>query len=147
MDMLIVIILPYDYCRSCYWSSLELCRQNDLRTLAFPCISTGAYHYPSVEAADVAIATVRAWLLGDPMNLESIDRIVFVTRRLCDEECYATLMLTYLPLVWYIQLLDIIHWHTNLIFTSNILFITHNCTQHTSWFWQQSFFYCANHCW
>ena len=100
MNMLIVvIILPCDYCRSCYWLSLELCRQNDLRTLAFPCISTGAYHYPSVEAADVAIATVRAWLLSNPMNLESVDRVVFVTRRLCDEECYATLMLTYFPLV------------------------------------------------
>ena len=96
--------LDYDFFvhlkyRSCYWSSLELCRQNDLRTVAFPCISTGAYHYPSVEAADVAIATVRAWLLSDPGNMESIDRIVFVTRRLCDEECYAILMLAYFPLV------------------------------------------------
>ena len=64
--------------------------------MAFPCISTGAYRYPSVEAADVAIATVREWLLVDN-NAECVDRIVFVTRKLCDEESYALLMLTYFP--------------------------------------------------
>ena len=66
--------------------------------MAFPCISTGAYRYPTVEAADIAIATVREWLL-EGQNAESIDRIVFVTRRLCDEEAYAILMLTYFPLI------------------------------------------------
>lgn len=77
---------------------MELCRQNNLRTVAFPCISTGAYRYPSVEAADVALATVREWLLNDK-NSDTVDRIVFVTRRLCDEEVYALLMLTYFPLI------------------------------------------------
>jgi O-acetyl-ADP-ribose deacetylase (regulator of RNase III) len=43
----------------CYWNSLELARQNGLASIAFPCISTGAYGYPSVEASRVAVAAVR----------------------------------------------------------------------------------------
>ena len=135
-------IIIFDY-RSCYWSSLELCRQNDLQTLAFPCISTGLYQYPTIEAADVAIATVREWLLSDPTNLESVDRIVFVTKRLCDEECYASLLLTYFPLVWTPTSSDN-NTNSFLYNTLNILFlIIHNITW---WFWQQLLSYSANHC-
>ena len=65
--------------------------------MAFSCISTGAYHYPSVEAADVALATTRQWLLTGS-NADHVDRIVFVTRRARDEEAYGFLMLAYFPL-------------------------------------------------
>ena len=81
--------------RSCYESTLALCLKHGLRTVAFSCISTGAYHYPSVEAADIALGTTRAWLLT---NHDTVDRIVFVTRRPRDEEAYGFLMLTYFPL-------------------------------------------------
>lgn len=47
---------------SCYSSSLELARRHDLRTVAFPCISTGAYGYPHEEACDIAVCTVADWL-------------------------------------------------------------------------------------
>ena len=43
---------------SCYRRSLELARVHELRTIAFPGISTGIYGYPQREAADVAIATI-----------------------------------------------------------------------------------------
>jgi len=43
----------------CYANSIAVARQNDLRSLAFPCISTGVYGYPQQEAAEVAVATVR----------------------------------------------------------------------------------------
>ena len=69
-----------------------------MRTVAFPCISTGAYGYPSVEAADIALSTVRRWLLTDS-HWQSVDRVVFVTRRPKDEEAYGTLMLALFPQV------------------------------------------------
>lgn len=43
---------------ACYRRSLEIAEATALKTLAFPCISTGIYGYPADEAADVAIATV-----------------------------------------------------------------------------------------
>uniref|UniRef100_W5LZJ9 Mono-ADP ribosylhydrolase 1 n=1 Tax=Lepisosteus oculatus TaxID=7918 RepID=W5LZJ9_LEPOC len=48
--------------RNCYWSCLETARAQQLRTVAFPCISTGVYGYPPSEAADVALRTVREYL-------------------------------------------------------------------------------------
>ena len=46
--------------RRCYWNSLDLAREHRFRSVAFPCISTGAYGYPSEEAARVAVAAVRS---------------------------------------------------------------------------------------
>lgn len=43
----------------CYRNSLELAAERQVRTIAFPSISTGAYGYPKVEAAHIAIAVMR----------------------------------------------------------------------------------------
>ncbi len=51
-----------DQLASCYRRSLEIAAANKLETIAFPGISTGVYGYPQREAADIAIATVGAWL-------------------------------------------------------------------------------------
>lgn len=45
---------------SCYRRSIEVAAENRVKTLAFPCISTGVYGYPLDQATDVAIAAVRA---------------------------------------------------------------------------------------
>jgi O-acetyl-ADP-ribose deacetylase (regulator of RNase III) len=44
----------------CYWNSLEIERRQGMRSVAFPCISTGAYGYPQEEAARVAVEAVAA---------------------------------------------------------------------------------------
>src|SRR3989338_8054075 len=41
--------------RSCYEKSFELAKKNNLRTIAFPAISTGAYGYPIEQAAQIAL--------------------------------------------------------------------------------------------
>jgi O-acetyl-ADP-ribose deacetylase (regulator of RNase III) len=84
-----------DKLRSCYWNCLEVCLSMSIRTVAFPCISTGQYGYPSVEAGHVALTTIRDWLT---VNHSQIDRIVFVTKMTRDEETYSSLMLKYFPI-------------------------------------------------
>lgn len=44
----------------CYWNSLEIARSGNFRSVAFPCISTGAFGYPPEAAAQVAVASVAA---------------------------------------------------------------------------------------
>lgn len=48
--------------RSCYVNSLKLAEENDIRTIAFPNISTGVYGFPKEKAADIAIATIKEYL-------------------------------------------------------------------------------------
>ncbi|MCA9043315.1 MAG: O-acetyl-ADP-ribose deacetylase [Planctomycetaceae bacterium] len=48
--------------RSAYTSSLALARQHDVRSIAFPCISTGVYGFPKEQACEIAITAVQNWL-------------------------------------------------------------------------------------
>ncbi|MBQ6519779.1 MAG: O-acetyl-ADP-ribose deacetylase [Anaerolineaceae bacterium] len=52
--------------RSCYRNSLDLAKQYDLHSIAFPAISTGAYGYPPQDAAAAALAAVSTWLSENP---------------------------------------------------------------------------------
>ncbi|MFC1764529.1 O-acetyl-ADP-ribose deacetylase [Planctomycetota bacterium] len=45
--------------RNCYWNSLEIAREQNFQSMAFPGISTGVYHYPIEAATRLAIATVQ----------------------------------------------------------------------------------------
>lgn len=51
---------------SCYRNSLRLAIENDLNTIAFPCISTGVYHYPQKEAAEIALKEMSDFLHAHP---------------------------------------------------------------------------------
>lgn len=44
----------------CYRACLDLAREHACKTLAFPAISTGIYHYPKKQAAEVAVRECRA---------------------------------------------------------------------------------------
>lgn len=47
---------------SCYTKSLELAEEHGLKTIAFPCISTGIYGYPKAEACEITVKAVSDWL-------------------------------------------------------------------------------------
>jgi O-acetyl-ADP-ribose deacetylase (regulator of RNase III) len=51
-----------DRLRSCYRESLRLAAGQALWTIAFPCISTGAFGYPKEEACRIAAEVVLGWL-------------------------------------------------------------------------------------
>ena len=65
---------------SCYRRSLEVADGLDVRSIAFPAISTGVYGYPPNEAAEVAVTTVRA----AAADIEELSLVAFddVTLRL-----------------------------------------------------------------
>lgn len=75
--------------RSCYQESLELAANRGLRSLAFSCISTGVYGYPSRDAAQVACETVRRFL---ETNAGKLDRVVFITFELKDKVSYEAML-------------------------------------------------------
>ena len=62
---------------SCYRNSLELAVEHELKTVAFPSISTGAYGYPKDEAAEVSSMAIGDYLKSDD-SLEEV-RLVFYT--------------------------------------------------------------------
>lgn len=47
---------------SCYRESLRLATENNIKTIAFPSISTGAYRYPLKEAAKIALTEIVKFL-------------------------------------------------------------------------------------
>lgn len=47
--------------RSCYRNSLDIAKNNDLHTIAFPGISTGKFHYPVYEATVAAVTEIKKW--------------------------------------------------------------------------------------
>lgn len=47
---------------SCYRRSLEIAAANGLGSIAFPCISTGAYGYPAEAATEIAVKTARQFV-------------------------------------------------------------------------------------
>ena len=51
--------------RSCYRSCLELAVREGIKTIAFPSISTGAYHFPVNRAADIAVSAIGDFLKKD----------------------------------------------------------------------------------
>jgi O-acetyl-ADP-ribose deacetylase (regulator of RNase III) len=59
----------------CYRNSLLLAAKHELKSVAFPAISTGAYGYPKAEAAKVASTTVREFIHGGS-SIEEV-RLVF----------------------------------------------------------------------
>lgn len=66
---------------NCYINSLKLAVENNIKSIAFPNISTGVYRFPKVRAAEIAVNTVKEFLEKN----QSIEKVMFVC---FDEENY-----------------------------------------------------------
>lgn len=55
--------------RSCYRRSLQLARENNIRSIAFPLIGTGGFGYPKEEGMRIAADEINAFLLGNDMMI------------------------------------------------------------------------------
>jgi O-acetyl-ADP-ribose deacetylase len=75
--------------RMCYESCLKLAHEKGVKTIAFPCISTGVYGYPKQEAAEIAVKTVRKFTENGDAGFEVV---VFVTFDDADAEIYEKLL-------------------------------------------------------
>jgi O-acetyl-ADP-ribose deacetylase (regulator of RNase III) len=68
---------------ACYRNSLTLALAHEIRTIAFPAISCGAYRYPLNRAAQIAVREITAFLEQD-RHLEKVYLVCF------DEDVHAT---------------------------------------------------------
>lgn len=75
--------------KDCYINSLELAKENNLKTIAFPCISTGVYGFPKKEAALIAYNAVNDYLKENPGFFTHILFNVFTAE---DESIYKELI-------------------------------------------------------
>lgn len=60
--------------RNAYRNSLRLAVEHNLKTVAFPNISTGVYGYPKREAAEIAVDEVSKFLAED----SQLEKVIFV---------------------------------------------------------------------
>src|SRR5678815_4216418 len=73
---------------SCYRRSLEIAADHEIRSIAFPSISTGVYNYPFADAAQIAIATVRDFTTEQT----SLSEIIFCCFSKSDYKVYSDLL-------------------------------------------------------
>ena len=64
---------------SCYRSCLELASEIGCRTVDFPSISTGVYHFPLDRASRIAVGTIKAYLDEHP-EIERVRMVCFDAR-------------------------------------------------------------------
>ena len=69
----------------CYRNTLDMCKENGLRSVAFCCISTGVFHFPNKRAARIAVQTVTEWMDKHP---EAMERVIFNVFKDEDKEYY-----------------------------------------------------------
>lgn len=77
-----------DLLASCYRSCLSLAAEHQLGTVAFCCISTGEFHFPNGEAAEIAIAAVTGFLRSET----SIRKVIFNVFKDEDAQLYTQLL-------------------------------------------------------
>lgn len=75
--------------KKCYQSIMECCIKNNIRSVAFCCISTGVFHFPNDEAAKIAVDTVSEIL---DRKGEAFDRVIFNVFKDLDKEIYERLL-------------------------------------------------------
>lgn len=74
--------------KNCYISCLELAVHNNLKSIAFCCISTGEFHFPNKLAANIVIDTVKEFKMKNKSDI----KIVFNVFKDLDFDIYADLL-------------------------------------------------------
>ena len=74
--------------KNCYISCLELAVHNNLKSIAFCCISTGEFHFPNKLAANIAIDTVKEFKMKNKSDI----KIVFNVFKDLDFDIYDDLL-------------------------------------------------------
>lgn len=62
---------------SCYFHSMQLALEHGIRTIAFPSISTGVYHFPVEHAAKLAVKTVSRFQNDNPDSFDLVEWVLF----------------------------------------------------------------------
>ena len=65
---------------SSYRSCLKLAVENGIRSIAFPSISTGIYHFPLDEAVEIAIRTAKEFTDAHPGKIDLVKWVLFDDR-------------------------------------------------------------------
>ncbi len=65
--------------KNAYLNSLKLADQHNVKTIAFPSISTGAYGYPLKDAAKIALSAVKDYIKTET-NIKKIYFVLFSSR-------------------------------------------------------------------
>ncbi len=73
---------------SCYRSCLDIADKNGVKSIAFCCISTGEFHFPSDKAAEIAIRTVKEYKKRTGSKIE----VIFNVFKDADDEIYRKLL-------------------------------------------------------
>ena len=73
---------------SCYRSCLELADENDVKSVAFCCISTGVFMFPNERAAEIAVQIVRDYRREKNSGIE----VIFNVWKDVDYEIYRELL-------------------------------------------------------
>ena len=73
---------------SCYRSCLQLAEEKKLESVAFCCISTGMFHFPNDQAAEIAVQTVKEFL----QKAASIRKVVFNVFKDEDNDIYRRIL-------------------------------------------------------
>ena len=73
-----------DLLASCFARSLDVAAELDVRSVAFPAVSAGAYGWPMADVAHVAVDSCRSWLAAHPDASPKQVRFVVLDQRLRD---------------------------------------------------------------
>lgn len=73
---------------SCYRSCLELAAEHGMKSVAFCCVSTGEFHFPHKDAAEIAVGAVKAFL----ETRSPVKRVIFNVFQDLDAKIYRGLL-------------------------------------------------------
>lgn len=74
--------------RSSYLNCLKIADENNVQSIAFPCISTGVFSFPNKLAAEIAVKTVKEYL----QNKSNIQKVIFNIFKEKDRRIYQSLL-------------------------------------------------------